>query len=92
MGAAREGHNLWSKWGRQHVKAYIKRNRTLRGIYWGDTFGPMLCGVRGHRPYVSDRQGDWVEYACKCCHQFLPSGAPPPQANDTPGVPVKPTS
>ena len=40
--------------------------------WWDDTFGPIICWLVGHQPYQSDVVSDPNEWACHCCHRYLP--------------------
>ena len=78
MGASREGHRLWHAAGRFHAWSYIKRRglwKGLRGLYWSDTFMPIVCAIVGHDKYDCadpwDKKQGIAEYACRRCHQYL---------------------
>jgi hypothetical protein len=67
MGASRETHNIFY---------YIKNKNFKRAWYWikhfdkltyEDTFMPIVCKIRGHKPY----QLDVDEWACKRCHRYI---------------------
>lgn len=73
MGSAREGHDLLHPYGRWHVWKYVKRRRSLRGIYWRDTFGRFDCWLRGHKPKdFREPHEKAASWSCTRCNHYLP--------------------
>lgn len=64
MGAAREGHDLFHRFGRRHFVADLRRGH-FNGHVWRDTFGRFACWLLGHDCYFT-RDWDWV--CRRCCH------------------------
>lgn len=69
MGEAREGYDLFNKWGRRHFIRDLKAGR-FNSYVWRDTFGRFACRVLGHDVYDSN-PGGTPEPACKRCCKFL---------------------
>ena len=46
--------------------------RNLRSpLWWGDTFGPVLCWVMGHRRYTCSLAHEPTEWACSRCNRCV---------------------
>ena len=70
MGAAREGFDLFHKFGRQSAWRYISRGR-WPSYLWLDTFGKFRCILTGHGHYVSDYDNSKPNWACRKCGKFV---------------------
>ena len=70
MGAAREGFDLFHKFGRRNFWRDLKLGR-INNHVWRDTFGRFTCMVLGHKRYDSNAGGYPEEWACRRCCKFL---------------------
>ena len=51
-------------------KRLLHPKNLLDKLWWEDTFGPLVCKVVGHDPYLTD-EINCNEIACKRCHTFI---------------------
>ena len=65
-GASREGYDLTTKIGWQHLKKNGYTN-----LLWRDTFAQFVCKIVGHNIYDSDYGSGTPDYACKRCCKFI---------------------
>lgn len=71
MGAARKSKNilLSLKWKEYRRAWYLIRH--FDKITYEDTFMPMVCKIKGHKPYQPDPKWEPDDWACKRCHRFI---------------------
>lgn len=72
MGASRPSQNIFfylkdrRNW--KHVWYLIKH---FNKVTYGDTFGPILCKIFGHKIYTHP-SFEKNEYACRQCNRYIP--------------------
>jgi hypothetical protein len=40
-------------------------------ITYGDTFGPYICKIKGHKAYQPDKINEPTSWACYRCHKYI---------------------
>ena len=70
MGASRESQNIFYFIRNKNYKRVWYLIKNFNNLTYGDTFGPIICKIRGHKPYQPDK---WEpnEWACKRCHRYI---------------------
>jgi len=70
MGAAREGFNLFNRFGRRAFWSHLKRGRFQR-VMWRDTFGGVICWFHGEHSIRQNFENGEVETSCTTCCRWL---------------------
>lgn len=71
MGAARESQNIFFhlKW-KNYKKVWYLIKKFDKTTY-EDSFMPIICKIKGHKPYQPDPKWEPDDWACKRCHRFI---------------------
>ena len=75
MGACRETQNIFYYLKNKNYKSdwyftksmILKRDKTT----YEDTFMPIVCKIKGHKPYQPDPSFEPEDWACKRCHRYI---------------------
>lgn len=70
MGACRETQNIFYILKSKNYKRAWFLIKNFDKTTYGDTFGPTLCKIFGHKPYHHPNF-DPGEYACKRCNKYV---------------------
>lgn len=70
MGACREGFDLTTRMGWRHFMSQLRRGRFPR-LMWGDTFGRVLCWLKGEHVLHQDFTETPHTTSCYVCSRWL---------------------
>lgn len=71
MGACRESQDIFRMLKNKNYKKVWYLIKNFNSLTYGDTFGPIICKIRGHKAYQPDAKNEPKEWACKRCHKFI---------------------
>lgn len=71
MGASRETQNIFFYIKRKQYKKTWSLIKNFNRITYIDTFMPIICKIKGHKPYKTEPELDSNEWACKRCHRYI---------------------
>lgn len=83
MGACRETCNIFyylRLFFKERKSSYLKRvwylTRHFNKLTYEDSFMPIVCRIKGHKPYQPDAKYEPESWACKRCHRYIPNFNP----------------
>lgn len=71
MGASRESQDIFYIIKNKNYKRAWYLIKKFNKTTYEDTFGPIICKIRGHKPYQPDAQYEPNEWACKRCNKWI---------------------
>lgn len=70
MGACRESQNIFQRIKNKNYKGAWYLIRHFNKLTYEDTFMPIICKIKGHKPYLP-KHWEPDEWACKRCHRYI---------------------
>jgi hypothetical protein len=71
MGACRESQDIFFFIKIKNYKRVWYLIKNFDKVTYGDTFGPIICKIKGHNAYQPDKRYEPKEWACKRCHKYI---------------------
>lgn len=71
MGACRESQNIFYFIKNKNWKRTWHLIKNFEKMTYDDTFMPIVCKIKGHRPYLPDEFYEPNDWACKRCHKYI---------------------
>lgn len=71
MGACRESQNIFYFLKNKNYKRVWYLIKNFDKTTYDDTFGPIICKIKGHKAYQPDKKYEPNEWACKRCHNYI---------------------
>ncbi len=71
MGCSRETRDLFFYIKRKHWSRSWRLIKTFDRIAYEDTFMPLFCKIKGHKPYQTDKQYEPDSWACSRCNRYI---------------------
>ena len=71
MGNSRESKNIFLYIKMCDFKRVWCCIKNFDRITYDDTFMPLVCKLKGHKPYQPDAKYEPNEWACKRCHRYI---------------------
>ena len=71
MVASRVMQNIFYSLKNKNYKRVWYLIKKFDRLTYEDTFMPIFCKIKGHKPYQPDKVNDPDEWACKRCHRYI---------------------
>lgn len=71
MGACRETQDLFREYKNKNWKRFWWLIKNYNKTTHEDTWMPLICKMKGHKPYQPDPKWEPDEWACKRCHRWI---------------------
>ena len=71
MGACRETKNIFWYLKIKKYKIAWKLIKNFNNLTYIDTFMPIVCKIKGHIPYQTNKNFEPNEWACRRCQRYI---------------------
>lgn len=71
MSAGRQSQDILLYLKQKNYKYVWYLIKKFDKITYEDTFMPIICKIKGHKPYQPDEKYEPDEWACKRCHRYI---------------------
>jgi len=71
MGACRQSQNIFGMLKKKNYSGAWYFIKHFDKLTYEDSFGPIICKIKGHIAYRPDVKDVPDEWACKRCHRFI---------------------
>lgn len=68
MGASRQSQDIFKMLKKRNYSGAWYFIKHFNKLTYEDTFMPIVCKIKGHKPYEADEPNEW---ACKRCHTYI---------------------